>query len=135
MILGKKWLEDQDAVVHSREQRLELRKGGISVYSARKWRQGFRAIPCPKNESAESMASIIGRVPVCKTTFQDISKALHGKPKLTVDEVRERLPNQVKDFAHLFADDSGADDLPQSHGHLDHAINLKHDKGKPLSPP
>ena len=28
LILGKKWLEDQDAVLHAKEQRLELRKKG-----------------------------------------------------------------------------------------------------------
>ena len=36
MILGKKWLEIQDAVIHSKEQRLELRKGGVSVHSVKK---------------------------------------------------------------------------------------------------
>ncbi|KAI0991894.1 hypothetical protein K3495_g16293, partial [Podosphaera aphanis] len=32
MILGKKWLEDQDAVIHAKEQRLDLRKSGGTVY-------------------------------------------------------------------------------------------------------
>ena len=38
MILGKKWLEDQDAVIHSREQSLHLRKSGHTIYSAKRWR-------------------------------------------------------------------------------------------------
>ena len=33
MILGKKWLEEQDAIIHSRDQRLELRKSGWSISS------------------------------------------------------------------------------------------------------
>ncbi|KAI0992775.1 hypothetical protein K3495_g15410 [Podosphaera aphanis] len=127
MILGKKWLENQDAVIHSKEQRLELRKGGGSIYSVRKWRERFKSIPCPKSTSAQKMASIVGSVPVCKATIQDISKALQAKPSLTVEQARERLPDQIKDFAHLFADDSGAEHLPPLRGHLDHAINLRID--------
>ncbi|KAI1004094.1 hypothetical protein K3495_g4113 [Podosphaera aphanis] len=135
MILGKKRLEIQDAVIHSKEQRLKLRKGGGSVYSVKKWREGFGDVPHPESTSAQTMASIMGSVPVCKATVQDISKALRGKPSLTVEQARERLPDQIKDFAHLFADDSGAEHLPPSRGHLDHAINLKLENRKPLSPP
>ncbi|KAI0991704.1 hypothetical protein K3495_g16483, partial [Podosphaera aphanis] len=57
------------------------------------------------------------------------------KPKLTIDEARRRLPEPVKDFAHLFADEGGAEELPPSRGHLDHAINLRNEDGKPLQPP
>ncbi|KAI0997702.1 hypothetical protein K3495_g10488 [Podosphaera aphanis] len=77
----------------------------------------------------------MGSIPVCKATIQDISKALRGKPSLTVEQARERLPDQVKDFVHLFTDDSGAEILPSSKGHLDHAINLRLENGMPLSPP
>lgn len=41
----------------------------------------------------------------------------------------------MKKFARLFADDSGADDLPPTRGHLDHAINLRHENGKSVQPP
>lgn len=135
IILGKKWLEDQDAVIHSREQRLELRKQNGSVYSAKQWRENFRNVANPKNSSAKEMASLIGNVPVCKATIEDIGKALRGKPKLTLDEARSRLPDQVKDFAHLFADDGGANELPTSRGDLDHAIDLRKEGAKPLTPP
>ncbi|KAI0990723.1 hypothetical protein K3495_g17464, partial [Podosphaera aphanis] len=114
MILGKKWLEDQDALIHSKEQRLELRKQNGSVYSVKQWRQSFRGVVSPKNSSAKEMASLIGNVQVCKATIEDIRKALRGKPKLTLEEARSRLPDQVKDFAHLFADDGGANELPTS---------------------
>ena len=35
MILGKKWLEDQDAVIHAKEQRLDLRKSGEEFLESR----------------------------------------------------------------------------------------------------
>ncbi|KAI1004417.1 hypothetical protein K3495_g3795 [Podosphaera aphanis] len=66
---------------------------------------------------------------------EEISKALRVKPQLTTAEARSRLPDEIKDFAHLFADDSGADELPPPRGHLDHAINLKQEDETPLQPP
>ncbi|KAI0994789.1 hypothetical protein K3495_g13393, partial [Podosphaera aphanis] len=135
MILGKKWLEDQDALIHSKEQRLELRKNGGSIFSAKRWRQNFRHVARPIHSSAKEMTSMMANVPVCRATIEDISKALREKPKLTREDVRKRLPDQIKDFAHLFADDSGAEDLPRTRGRLDHAIDLRHENGKPLTPP
>ena len=135
LILGKKWLEDQDAIIHSKEQKLELRKGGRFIYSARVWRQRLRNIPRPRVTPATVMASIIKEVPICKISLEDINKALRSKPRLTLQEVRQRLPNQIIDYAHLFADDEGAEDLPPSRGSLDHAINLQQENGKTLTPP
>lgn len=53
------------------------------------------------------MASIVETVPVCKATLEDISKALRDKPKLSIEQARSRLPDEVKQFAQLFADDRG----------------------------
>lgn len=135
LILGKKWLEDQDAIIHSKEQRLELRKSGGSVRSVKRWRQDLRNIPRPINTSIKALTSMIETVPICKASLEDISKALRGKPSLTLEQARERLPSQIKDFAHLFADDRGAVSLPKPRGSLDHAINLKQDNGKTQTPP
>lgn len=135
LILGKKWLEDQDAIIHSKEQKLELRKGGKVIYSAKIWRQKLRNVATPKVTSATAMVSIIKEVPVCKVSLDDINKALRSKPRLTLNEARERLPEEIRDYAHLFADSEGADDLPPLRGSLDHAINLKKEDGKTLSPP
>ncbi|KAI0993862.1 hypothetical protein K3495_g14322, partial [Podosphaera aphanis] len=135
LILGKKWLEDQDAIIHSMEQRLELRKSGGSIFSVQKWRRNLGKIARPRCTPVKAMVSMIESVPVCKATLEDISKALQGKPKLTIEEARKLLPDQIKDFAHLFADDSGADNLPPLRGNLDHAINLKQENGKPMTPP
>lgn len=79
MILGKKWLEEQDALVHSKEQRLELRKYGGSINSVKKWRQGLRHIARPKNSSIKEMTSIMESVPVCKAN-------LHGDLCITCPE-------------------------------------------------
>ena len=135
LILGKKWLEDQDAVVHSKEQRLELRKCGGSICSVDRWRQDLRNVARPKNVPIKTMATMVETVPVCKASIEDINKALRGKACLSLEQAQNRLPDQVKDFAHLFADNTGANDLPPLRGNLDHAIELRKEKGKTLSPP
>ena len=135
MILGKKWLEEQDAIIHSRDQRLELRKSGWSISSVKRWRNELRNVARPRCVSAKVMSSVMRTVPVCRATLEDISKALREKPRLTLEEAKLRLPEQVKDFAHLFADNDGAEVLPPQRGGLGHAINLRHEEGKPLEPP
>lgn len=52
-----------------------------------------------------------------------------------MDAARSRLSNQVKEVAHLFADGRGAYGLPPPRGSLDHAINLRQEDGKPMTPP
>lgn len=41
---------------------------------------------------------------------------------------------QVKEFAHLFADGKSAEDLPPLRGSSDHAINLRQENGKDMTP-
>ena len=48
MILGKKWLEDEDAVIHAKEQRLDINKGNKVICSAKRWRQELRSIVRPR---------------------------------------------------------------------------------------
>ncbi|KAI0992082.1 hypothetical protein K3495_g16104, partial [Podosphaera aphanis] len=81
------------------------------------------------------MTTMMKEVPVCKASLADINKALRLKPRVSLEEARNRLPTQVKDFAYLFADDSGSDDLPPHRGSLDLAINLQKEDGKPAKPP
>lgn len=135
MILGKKWLEDQDVLIHAKEQRLDLRKSGGRVFSVKRWRQELRNVARPRVSSAKDIGSLIKKVPICKATLEDINKALRTKPSVTLEDARKRLPEQVRDYAHLFADGNGADDLPVSRGRLDHAINLREENGKPMTPP
>ncbi|KAI0994661.1 hypothetical protein K3495_g13520, partial [Podosphaera aphanis] len=135
LILGKKWLEDQDAIIHSKDQRLELRKLGGSVCSVERWRQNLRNVARPRYAVPKDMASMVKTIPVCRASLEDISKALRGKANLSVQQARDRLPDEIKDFAHLFADDHGANDLPPSRGVLDHAINLREENGRTLTPP
>ena len=135
LILGKKWLEDQDAVIHSKEQRLELRRYGGSVCSFEQWQHNLNDVARPRNVPIKKITTMLEKVPVCKATLEDISKALRGKTNLSIEQARNRLPTQVKDFAHLFADDMGANDLPSSRGALDHAIELRKEDGKSPVPP
>ncbi|KAI0991039.1 hypothetical protein K3495_g17148, partial [Podosphaera aphanis] len=62
--------------------------------------------------SVKELAVMLGTVPVCKASIEDISKALRPKNTLSIEDARERLPPEIRDFAHIFADDSGANDLP-----------------------
>lgn len=135
MILGKKWLEDQDAVIHAKEQQLELQKGCSSVYGVKRWRQAFKSVARPKLAADTTMTTLMKSIPVCRASPEDISKALRVKPKLTLEEAKGRLLEEVKDLAHLFADDSGAEALPKPRGNLDHAIDLRQKNGKTLTPP
>ena len=135
MILGKKWLEDQDAVIPAKEQRLDLRKSGGRIFGVKRWRQELRNVARPRMASAQLMASIVRTIPICKASLEDISKALRVKPKLTFEEAQKRLPEEVRDFADLFSDENGAGNLPPHRGPLDHAINLQQENGKPVTPP
>ena len=78
---------------------------------------------------------MVEAVPGFKATLEDISKALRDKPKLSVDQARLRLPDPVKAFARLFADDNGAEDLPPLRKNLNHAINIRQEDSKPMTPP
>ena len=89
----------------------------------------------PREGSLDVITSMIKTIPVCKASLEDINKVLRVKPSLTMEEARDRLPDPVKEFAYLFADGNGANNLPPSRSFLDHAINLQHENGKPLQPP
>lgn len=54
--------------------------------------------------------------------MEDIDKALRVNPGIIIEEARARLSSPVKEFAHSFADDSDANDLPPLYSSLDHAI-------------
>ncbi|KAI0992903.1 hypothetical protein K3495_g15281, partial [Podosphaera aphanis] len=124
LILGKKWLEDEDAIIHAKEERLELRKKGGCIFNTKRWTEEFETGVLPEITSVNVVASMTSSVPICRASLEDISKALRIKPQLTTDEARSRLPKEIKDFAHLFADDSGADELPPSRGQLDHVLEI-----------
>ena len=135
MILGKKWLEDQDAIIHSREQYLELKKYNKVICSVKQWRQKLRNIPRPKIATPNDMKAWVKEIPICKASLNDINKALRVKPSLSLQEAQKNLPEQVKEYAHLFADRKGAEKLPPSRGSLDHSINLRKENGKTIAPP
>ena len=75
MVLGKKWFEDEDAVVHSREQRFMLRKQERCLYSVRRWRQSLEVIQEPKVASVSKILKFVKTIPVCNASLKDINKA------------------------------------------------------------
>ncbi|KAI0991161.1 hypothetical protein K3495_g17026, partial [Podosphaera aphanis] len=88
LILGKKWLEDEDAVIHAKDERLELRKTGGSIYNTKRWSQEFESMNLPEVAPVSVIKSMTLSIPVCKASLEDISKALRVKPKLTTEEAR-----------------------------------------------
>lgn len=72
-------------------------------------------------------------VSVCKISLKYFSKALQVKPNVKLDGTERRLHELIKDYAHLFADDSGAENLPLLRGSLDHAVTLQKENDKTLS--
>lgn len=135
MILGKKWLEDQDAVIHASEKFFHLRKINCRIYSVKRWHQESRNVARPKVASVTVRKEIVKAHPVCKASLEDIKKALRSKSCVTIEDVRIRLPSHIKYFAHLSADDEGAWKLPPLRGTLDHAIDKRKENGKSLTPP
>ncbi|KAI0995652.1 hypothetical protein K3495_g12528 [Podosphaera aphanis] len=83
----------------------------------------------PQPATIDMMTSMLKTVQVFKATIEDINKALRTKPGLSKHDAKLRLPVQLREFAKLFADDTGAEDLPPHRGHLDHAINLQNADG------
>lgn len=81
IILGKKWLEDQDAIIHAKEQRLDLQKDGGRIFSVKQWRQKLRHVARPRLASVEVITSMVKSVPICKASLEDINKALRAKSK------------------------------------------------------
>ncbi|KAI0996435.1 hypothetical protein K3495_g11747 [Podosphaera aphanis] len=135
LILGKMWLEDQDAVIISKDQCLHLGKLGGFIYSTKAWNRNLSQIPIPQSTTVGDLTSMIKTVPICRASIEDISKALRVKPRLSKDAARLRLPKEIRDFAHIFADDEGADDLPPNRDSLNHAINLRKENGETAQPP
>ena len=86
MILGKKWLKDQDAIIHSRDQFLELRKSNRVVYSVKRWRGELRGVARPRIASADMMKEMVRKVPICKASLEDINRALRTKPAFKIEE-------------------------------------------------
>lgn len=84
LILGKKWLEDQDAVIHAKEQCLDLHKQGGQIFSVKRWRQNLREVARPRLATIAAITCMIKSIPVCKASLDDINKALRVKPKLSL---------------------------------------------------
>ncbi|KAI0998518.1 hypothetical protein K3495_g9677 [Podosphaera aphanis] len=69
IILGKKWLEDQDAIIHSKEQRLNLQKNGFVIYSVKRWRQELRNVVRPRVATVDVMRDMCSEITEPLTTL------------------------------------------------------------------
>lgn len=100
MILGKKWLEDQDALIESKEQRLKLRRFGAVIYSVKRWRQNLNKVARPRSTPIKAISAMLRQVPVCKASLDDINKALRSKASLSVEEARKRTLERFPGSCH-----------------------------------
>ncbi|XP_044718795.1 reverse transcriptase (RNA-dependent DNA polymerase) domain-containing protein [Hirsutella rhossiliensis] len=111
MILGKRWMEDQDVHIHAKEGYLEIGSNGVQVRDRRRYQP-------PQLDVSNVMAATFlaearrdkrkGGIGVHSVTMADIDKALRPKPKT---DVMEKLPPQYHKWSRAFSQQL-ADQLP-----------------------
>lgn len=144
MILGKPWMEQNDVLYHSADRKLtfgdspglevkekgweheagplQARIAGMELESAGLMSGAyFMALAKRHRNNPEA---VIGAA-----TIHDITKALEVKSKLTIEETRDALPEEIKEFAGLFTDDDeGERALSPHRPGLDTNIKLEKDE-------
>ncbi|XP_044717377.1 reverse transcriptase (RNA-dependent DNA polymerase) domain-containing protein [Hirsutella rhossiliensis] len=111
MILGKRWMEDQDVHIHAKEGYLEIGSNGVQVRDRRRYQP-------PQLDVSNVMAATFlaearrdkrkGGIGVHSVTMADIDKALRPKPKT---DIMEKLPPQYHKWSRAFSQQL-ADQLP-----------------------
>ncbi|KAM4066279.1 reverse transcriptase (RNA-dependent DNA polymerase) [Hirsutella rhossiliensis] len=134
MILGKRWMEDQDVHIHAKEGYLEIGSNGVQVRDRRRYQP-------PQLDVSNVMAATFlaearrdkrkGGIGVHSVTMADIDKALRPKPKT---DVMEKLPPQYHKWSRAFSQQL-ADQLPPHRPGVDLKIEVlkdEHGREKPL---
>ncbi|KAM4063649.1 reverse transcriptase (RNA-dependent DNA polymerase) [Hirsutella rhossiliensis] len=134
MILGKRWMEDQDVHIHAKEGYLEIGSSGVQVRDRRRYQP-------PQLDVSNVMAATFlaearrdkrkGGIGVHSVTMADIDKALRPKPKT---DVMEKLPPQYHKWSRAFSQQL-ADQLPPHRPGVDLKIEVlkdEHGREKPL---
>ncbi|KAM4061962.1 reverse transcriptase (RNA-dependent DNA polymerase) [Hirsutella rhossiliensis] len=134
MILGKRWMEDQDVHIHAKEGYLEIGSSGVQVRDRRRYQP-------PQLDVSNVMAATFlaearrdkrkGGLGVHSVTMADIDKALRPKPKT---DVMEKLPPQYHKWSRAFSQQL-ADQLPPHRPGVDLKIEVlkdEHGREKPL---
>ncbi|KAM4056427.1 retrotransposon nucleocapsid protein [Hirsutella rhossiliensis] len=133
MILGKRWMEDQDVHIHAKEGYLEIGSSGVQVRDRRRYQP-------PQLDVSNVMAATFlaearrdkrkGGIGVHSVTMADIDKALRPKPKT---DVMEKLPPQYHKWSRAFSQQL-ADQLPPHRPGVDLKIEVlkdEHGREKP----
>ena len=146
IILGKPWMEKNDVVYLAKKRAIRFgsRKRGL-VVREKGWFED-RAPPQVMNRIAHlkvgaavmmigsHFSALVKRsrkdksVTIGSATIRDINKALEAKPKESPSEIREKLPEKIKDSALLFVDDEGPDSLAPHRQGIDTKIDLQKDE-------
>ncbi|KAL5592940.1 uncharacterized protein BROUX77_002577 [Berkeleyomyces rouxiae] len=134
MILGKPWMERNDVVYLAKERVIRLGSGADALMVREK---GWLDAHVPGAKANMVMASVFAaeirhskkkkeEIQVFAATIHDINKALEVKRRMTLGEITEQLPEELKHLGHVFLDDEKRD-LPPNRPGIDHAIKLTKD--------
>lgn len=69
MIVGKNWLEDQDALIYAKDQQLETMMYGAWISSVNRWESDLSSVVKPQYISINTMASMVEEVLVYRASF------------------------------------------------------------------
>ena len=149
IILGKPWMEKNDVVYLARKRAIRFgsRKQGLIVrekgwYEHRAPHSVMSRVAHVKIGAAVMMigshfSALVKRsrrdpgVTIGSATIRDINKALEAKKKESPGEIKEKLPERIKQHAPLFADDEGPESLAPHRLGVDTKIELqKDDQGR-----
>lgn len=141
LILGKPWMEHNDVTYVAKEHAIRFgddpdallvrEKGWLDSYAPKEIRQRVRPYQDAVSVTAATFGAILRRArrvrngtQIMAISLEDIRKALREKAKLTKEELKLRLPDEVQDFAKLFEEDIGSS-LPPHRGASDVAVSLE----------
>lgn len=143
-ILGKPWFQANRVVYDAEDHTLLFKDSGLRVREKGWWEnketEGSRTritameVSSPKLMIGSHFAALMKKARkepyamIAAATVQDISKALEVKPKLTLAETRDHLPDQIKHRAELFSDDDNNQALPPHRPDVDMRIELERDE-------
>ena len=128
MILGQKWMEDQDVRLSPRKGCLTIKSTGIRI-----WNEHFVKSKADINQICSSVfVSLVHRarkqpdkgVEIFAASLRDIEKSLAVKKRT---DPRTKLPEHYHEYLPLF-DMKAADQLPPHRPGIDHKIELETDE-------
>lgn len=137
LIIGRPWLLHHQAILNPAKSRISFTFSDVTI------RSDDNLLADPKSAAntmkitqvtASTFAGLAKRskkasseVELFAATLADIEKALRVKPRLSLDEIIQKLPPHYRSFASVF-DPNEASKLPPHRPGLDHEIPIEKDE-------